>query len=69
MKTFGINIIPWADGTYKGVATSDLVNMEVFEQDVPFKMSFISEQEFPGYDVPVTITITNGLASVETVEE
>jgi hypothetical protein len=65
MRIHSINIIPFPDGTYSGTITADVVDMTVYEHGIPFKYSFIVDRELPGYDAPVTIVVTNGVAVVE----
>lgn len=65
MRIHSTNIIPFPDGTYAGAITADLVDMTVYEHGIPFKYSFIVDQEVSGRDVPVQITLSNGIARVE----
>jgi hypothetical protein len=65
MRIHSINIIPFPDGTYGGTITADVVDMTVYEHGIPFKYSFIVDQEIPGYDAPVTIEVKNGIAVVD----
>lgn len=68
MKTFSKNNIPVADGKYDGVATADVVDMTVYEQEIPFKLSFIVNDEISGYETRVKILIKDGRAFVESEE-